>query len=99
MTWQPVGFSIGEIIVSEYVGLFLVYGALEAAGEAASAILGLAIWLLSVSVVWVVRWYGPGKWALDERRRKYRETSKLFEDALSSGAEIELRAELVNENC
>lgn len=42
---------------------------------------------------------GPGKWDLDERRRKYRETYKLFEDALSSGAEIEFRAELVNENC
>lgn len=78
------------------VGLFLVYGALEAAGEAASASLGLAIWLLSVSVMWAARWYGPGKWAMDERRRKYRETYKLFEDALSSSAEIELRAELVH---
>lgn len=79
------------------VGLFLVWGLLSAAGDAAGfADLGFAIWLLSVSVMWAARCYGPAKWALEEKRRQYQEEYKFFEDAMSSGAEIELKAELAH---
>lgn len=78
------------------LGLFLVWGAIRAAREETYAELAWLIWMLSVVVMWAVRLFGPAKWIADEQRRRHRETYKLFEDALSSGAEIELKAELVH---